>query len=307
MSYDPLYFKELNKLNSMVRPGTVHTNDLTTRMFERYLYFRFFSLFPMKIPEHWDETFIQRNIYRHGFQMIAYTEKYGIVPVNAKLYGFDIFYRPNRFNVHTPLISLSDKKIGIDGELIRLTPDYMGLYDFIHFIAEKQSLCSQALDMNLINSKLAYILTANNKAGAETLKALFDQIQEGQPAIVTQKSTVKGTDGTDNIFAWSSNLSSNFIAPELMELFRELDRIFDDYMGIPDVGTEKKERLTNGEVNASAGKRVSMAETYYKMLKDSIKKVIKLYPELEGKLSVSYIYEDMGKSEDLGTAEGVEE
>jgi len=302
MIYAPFQMEGLN-YNNLISPTSVHTDDKTTLMFERYLYFRFMSIYKVKIPENWDFEFLMYGLFTQGYVAVVKTDKYGVVPQIANAYGYDLYYQPNMFNVISPVIQLPEQRIGIDGEILRMTPDWYGIRDLVHFFAEKQALNSQAIDLSLINSKVAYILAGKNKAAAKALENIFDKIQRGEPAVAADKSILQDESGNDSIYTFNRDVKASFIVPELLECFRELDRIFDEFIGVPSVGTEKKERLTNEEVNANNQKTKSLAFTWKRMLDESIDRIVKLYPELDGKLSFEYNY-DQTTGEEGGQEDG---
>lgn len=293
--YAPYSSQIINEQQGYFRPSEVQTyNDATTALFERYLYFRLMSIYKITMPEWWDDEFVYYTLITNGYMAVLDTEKYGIIPQACTIGGYNIYWNPNRFSVVTPSDSLivQNAEIGVDGEMLRLTPDWLGLRDMIHYFAEKQALNSAAIDMNLLNSKVAFILAGKNKSAAQALKKIFDKIMKGSPAVAADNTILRDSAGNESIYAFNRDVKASFILPELLESFRELDRIFDEYMGIPNVGTEKKERLTNEEVNANNGKTRSLAETMLKMLQKSIRDIIKLYPELSGKLSAEYAFKN---------------
>lgn len=291
--YAPLNYESLNGMIPLQTPTSVNlSNNQTANMFERYMYFRLMSVYDWTIPDNWDLEYLQYCLYSRGYVAVLKTPEYGIVPQAALAFGFNLYYNPNRFNVVSPILQLIDQEIGKDGEILRMTPDWCGMADLIRFFAEKQALNSQAIDMSLINSKVAFILAGKNKAAARALEVIMDRINRGEPAVSADKEILADDMGNESIYVFNRDVKQSFILPELLQAFRELDRIVDELLGIPSVGTEKKERLTNEEVNANNGKTRSLAYTMLRQMKDSIKAITKLYPELEGKLDVKYAYDE---------------
>lgn len=292
MSYTPLNYEAINQYESTYLPGTVHTtSDATTAFFERYMFYRLFSIFDWKIPEEWDLEYLWYVLFEAGYAVVLDTDEFGVIPQACTVSGYNIFYHPTEFTTITPDASLIQQgRLGVDGELIRLTPDFRGMRDVVHYFAEKQALVSAALDMNLLTSRVAFILAAKNKAAAGALKKLVDKVMQGDIAVAIDEAILKNEQGQESIWQFNRDIKASFIVPELLEATRDLDRIFDEWIGIPSVGTEKKERLTNDEVNANNCHVKSVAETLLDMLHKSIKKVKKLYPDLD--LEVEYAYEE---------------
>lgn len=292
--YTPLNYEALNQFESSYIPSTVHTtNDATVCFFERYMFYRLFSIFDWKLPDGWDLEYLWYVLFESGYAVVIDTKDFGIIPQACTLSGYNIFYHPTEFTTITPEASLIHQgRLGVDGELIRLTPDFRGMRDVIHYFAEKQALISTALDMNLMTSRVAFILAAKNKASAGSLKKLVDKVMQGDIAVAIDEAIIKNDQGQDSIWEFNRDIKTSFIVPELLEATREIDRIFDEYIGIPSVGTEKKERLTNDEVNANNQGTRAIAEVLLDMLHNSIDKVKKLYPALEGNIDVEYAYKD---------------
>ena len=130
--------------------------------------------------------------------------------------------------------------------------------------------------MNLVNSKLAYVFAAENKAMAETFKKLYDQIAAGNVAAVIDKQLFRD-DGKANWQMFNQNVGQNYIADQVLSDMRKIEAMFCTDVGIPNANTDKKERLITDEVNANKVETRSECDLRLEELKESCKKVRKMF------------------------------
>ena len=138
------------------------------------------------------------------------------------------------------------------------------------------ALLSEGIDVNIINSKLSYIIGVDNKSSAETFKKMIDKVASGEACVVTGKELFS-EDGTPmwNIFA--QNLKQNYIASQQLEDLKKLKLMFDTDVGIPNANTEKKERLTDDEVNSNNVETQTKIELIADSLEESANRVNKMF------------------------------
>lgn len=275
-------------LYSSVSPSTVHVNNThLSYYFRRYLLQKAISVFDWTIPEWWDKDYLLYVLYITGRAAIADIEPFGIIPQNCSLSGYNIYYRPTTALISNPVIAGFNRelKIGRETELLQLTPDLLGVCDIITYYADLLALISENAGVNLVNSKLAYVFAASNKATAESMKKLFDKIQQGEPAAVIDKQLL-GDDGKPTWQYFAQNLGQNYITDRLLIDMRKIEMMFDADIGIPTANTEKRAQLTQDEVSVNNFENRSKIELWMDCLNRSIDKILRMFPELEGKLSV---------------------
>lgn len=274
----PYDYNFINAYNSSYDPSTVHCkNTNLTRYFERYLYQKLFSVFKWEAPESWNMDYFRYVLYKCGYIAIVNTDAFGVIPQLAGLRGYNVFYAPTNAIIVNPLISgILEPVIDEECTVIKLTPDYCGLSDLISYYANEMSLAGEAAAMNLINSKLAFIAAARNRAMAETIKKGFDQMQSGNPLVVYDEK-FKETDRQDLslLELFTQNLRENFITPEIQSAIRELDNEFDRKIGLYTVNTAKRERLIVDEVNQDS--TYCMADGWLKSLQDGCQKTADMF------------------------------
>ena len=274
----PFSYCEENLYNSMITPSTVHvTNTGLANFFQRYFFQRVMSVFKWTLPATWSKNYMLEVLYWWGWIAVINTDKYGVIPQGCGLKGYDIFYQPTNAVIANPLLrGIMEPRIGRECEIIRMSPDWRGVYDIVTYYGDQMALTAQALGMNLVNSKLAYLFVAQNKASAESLKKLYDQVQEGNPAAVIDKNLMR-EDGKPNWNFIAQNLAQNHIAPNLLNEMQTINRMFDTEIGIPSANTEKRERLITDEVNANNVETLSKAALWLEYMQESVARVNKMF------------------------------
>ena len=274
----PVDYTYINAVNGQKNPSTIHTqNPALTKFFERYLIDDFLGQWEVKLPETWAYNYTMYTLVYFGFLAVINTDKFGVIPQHCNLYGFDVMYQPTTAQIINPLIpNAINARIHRDTELIKLFPDFGGIYDLIQFYAEKMALLSEGIDVNIINSKLSYIVGVDNKSSAETFKKTIDKVTSGDACVVTGKELFS-EDGTPMWTTFAQNLSQNYIASKQIEDLKKLKLMFDTDVGIPNANTEKKERLTDDEVNSNNIETQTKIELIADSLKESADGVNKMF------------------------------
>lgn len=275
----PVKYDKLNIIYSHVSPSTVHTkNTVLHEYYCKYLFQKLLSVYNFKnIPETWDKGYFLTVLFSYGYIAIINTNEYGVIPQNCGLSGYNLFFRPSEALVANPLLKKNEPyKIGTDCEIIKLMPDYGSPMDKVSFYADMLSLSAEGAGMNLVNSKLSYVMSAKNKAGAETLKKMYDRVASGEPAVVIDKS-LYNQDGTPCWETFSQNLRENYIAGNILDDMRKWENAFNTDIGIPNANTNKRERLISDEVNANNVETYTTAELWLETLKESINKVNNMF------------------------------
>ena len=274
----PYNYEQINLYNGSYEPSTVHcTNNRLTFYFRRYLLQKVYSVFKWDLPETWNKDYFRYVLYMAGYITIVNTDAFGVIPQMSGLRGYNVFYAPTHAIITNPLINgILEPEIDTQCTVIKLTPDYMGIGDMVSYYADLMALCGEAAGMNVINSKLAYIVAAKNKAMAESMKKMYDQIQAGNPLVVYD-AKYSPEDQKQIIEFYSQDLRSNFIAPDILLTLKKIENDFACKIGLQNVNSEKKERLTNEEVQANREETYSLPEVWMENLKDGCRKAEKMF------------------------------
>lgn len=293
MSGAPFFYDYINTYNGTRSPSTIHATDTAlSRFFQRYLLQEAMSVYSWTMPETWSREYFLYSLYCFGYVAVFNTDKFGVIPQACGLQGYDVFYRPTNAVISNPLLTgILQPRIGVECELVKLQPDYGGIMDLVTRYADLMACTIQTAGCNIVSSKLAYVFTAGNKAGAESFKKLFDKIALGEPMVV-QDEKLRRADGSNAWEMFSNNLSQNYIAGDLLADLQKWRALFCTEIGIPNANTEKRERMIVDEVNANNIETYSKAELWLEELRDGCQKAREMFPGLE--LDVAWRY-DPGK------------
>lgn len=278
----PVYYDHANSMMSRQRPFKVFTQDNGLAWYyQRYLLQKAMSVFEWDLPENWTKyrgkDYFLYCLYCFGFVAVVNTDKFGVIPQACTLGGYGVFYEPKWAVIANPLLrGVLQPTIGKECELIKLQPDYGGIMDIVYQYAEQMALASQAVSVNLINSKFAYVFAAENNASAQSLKKMYEEITSGQPAVVVDKKLFKA-DGIPTWQLFMQNLKQQYIASDILSDMKKIEAEFDTRIGIPNANTDKRERLITDEVNSNNAGTNALASQWKTTLDDSIERVNKLF------------------------------
>lgn len=277
----PYMYDYINTATVQNNPNTVHCkNTYLQQYFARYLLQKAISVMKWNLPKNWDKDYFLYSLYCWGTVAIINTDKFGVIPQACTLQGFNVFYRPLKVVVTNPLLK-GMKELIIDKQcvLFKMTNDYGGIMDLINYYADQMAITAEACSMNSMNSKLSYVFSARNKAGAESLKKLLDKIMGGDIGVFYDEKLRRQYNETTEE-PWSTfaqNLAQNFITPDLMDCLRRWEEMFCNEIGIPNTRSDKKERLVTSEAISNRNESKTRIEMWMESWKDCCEKVKKMF------------------------------
>lgn len=291
--YFPLNYDAITWVGGHNPPAHVKAYD--NRFYdywERSLFQRACSVFDFKLPEEWQgerSDFFYWILFRFGYVMIARDERFGTFFQPAALNGYDFYYQPTEAILSNPKLQ-KRYTIHEDCELLKLTPDYIGAWDIISRYAEQLSTLDTAINTNIINSKVAYLLGAKNKNAAEALKTMMDRINSGEPAVFYDKAITAGKPGEDTPFQFQpvQKIHENYIVMDQLRDLQTILNAFDNEVGIPTVPYQKAERMVTAEAESKEADAVSRITVWKKSLDASLVNVNKMFPELNISVKVRW-------------------
>lgn len=272
-SGSPAYYDYVNMTNAAINPSTMHAKNTGLSLYyTRYLLQKAMSVFKWELPDNWSregKNYFLYTLYCWGFNVLLNTDKYGVIPQGCGLRGYNIFYQPTTAIVTNPLLKgMKELRIGRDCTLFKLQPDYGGIMDIVGIYSDMLALCTEAVGVNFVNSKLSYVFTAGNKSAAESLKKMYDRIASGEPAVVQDKNLLN-EDGSAAWQVFNQNLNQTYIADSLLSDMRKIEAMFDTEIGIPNANTDKRERLITDEVNANNVETATRCDMWLENLKEA--------------------------------------
>ena len=271
----------LNVYNGSRSPGTIHAaNTELGAYFRRYLFQKAVSVFDIECPDTWSKDYFWYVLYGAGYVGVLDVPGMGVIPQYCTIKGYNVYYQPKGFIVANAAIlngQTQEKYIGIDGVLMKLTPDYTGICDLIGYYADLMAVSAESMGVNILNSKLSYIFGVKNQAAADSFKKMVDKINAGDPSVFVDKNLLDA-DGNPTWVEYAQDLRNNFIAPDLLQTMNQIERMFESEIGIPNNGgIEKKERLISDEVNANNVSTYSKAALWLENLQTSCDEVNRMF------------------------------
>jgi len=271
----PVSYDYINAYTRNYKPSTMHVKESGLAWyFKKYLIQKILSVFKFEgIPETWAKDYFLYSLFVFGFVSVIDTDKYGVIPQHCSLTGRDVFYRPNQVQIANPLLRIPHTlRIGVDCELIKMQPDYSGCWDIVEYYADLMALTSESIVTNLVNSKFSYVFGAEDKTSAESLKLLYDQIAEGQPAVFPDKKLFN-EDGSPTWVMFTNNLTQNYIGSKLLEDLAKIDSRFNTEIGVPNVNIAKASGVSDSEVKSNNVDTQSKCKIWLETIQDGLDKV----------------------------------
>lgn len=226
------------------------------------------GIFKIECPADWDKDYMRDTLLRYGYLIVSDTD-FGVLPLQGALQGYNYFNNPTDVIINVPLIPGLHKKIGTDCELlyIQRIPQSRIYYNFVRIVdiyAQRLASADAAIDVNLMNSRVAYIAEAETKAQAESIKTAYDKISNGEPLVVYRKDVALNATGLNVFF---NNVKQNYIADMVQDSKRTIINEFLTAIGVNNANTDKRERLVTGEVDANNQELVANTAIWKENLK----------------------------------------
>lgn len=301
MGYLPFNYEQINVAAGTYNPSPVKAfNNKTFAFWERALFQRATSVIKSELPDDWDGTikdFFYYCLFRFGYVCIWDSAQFGLSFQPCNLSGYDFYYQPTKAIIANPLLPESlNLAIGSECEILKLTPDFLGVWDIISYYAEKLSTLDNAINMSLINNKFAFILGARNKVAGQALKKMLDKINKGEPAVIYDMKLLNDpTDKEEPFQVWErkNSLKDSYLTTDQLKDFQTILNNFDCEIGIPTIPYEKKERMVTEEAKSRQLDAQSRSTIWLECLTSSADRVKKLYPDIKLDFELRYDPEEM--------------
>lgn len=277
--YPPIYADKINVAQGSYTPSSVQSqNNNAFEYWERALFQRAAYKIRMNgLPENWTNDirdFLIFCLYRRGYVAIFNDKERGVSFNPCTLSGYDFYYQRTKAIVTNPAYNKSlELDIHKDCEILKLTPDYMGIWDIVDYYAEKLANLSSGVDMTITNSKFAFFAWAKTRAAAQALKKLFDNIQKGIPFHVADGRLADDPTSKDvpiqTIFR--NGIKNDYILPEQLQDVQTLINMFDAEIGIKTIPYQKKERMVTSEADSKEEDCIARCTIWIETLNESAK------------------------------------
>ena len=291
MSNAPYSYNFINEYNSVVSPSTVHIkNTGLARFFKRYLLQEAISRYKFTLPENWDYNYFTSVLFVIGFIFGFDREtKFGLIPQHGFVGGRNVQYQPYYATISNPLFDRGSYRliIGEECSIIKLQPDYCGLYDIVDYYGDLMAITAETIGVNIFNSKMSLVFAAANKAMAESYKKLYDSFGSGEPAVFAD-AKLFDDEGNLRYSVISQDVGGNFIADKLLNCLGAIRNKFLTDIGIPNANTDKRERLNETEVNSNNIETASKAYLWLETMKRGFKQTRDMFGLSESELDVDW-------------------
>ena len=279
--YFPFNYQQINTGAGTYSPSPVKSyNNKTFAFWVRALFQRALSTLDITVPDNWEgevKDFFLYCLYKFGYVSIFDHDEFGVSFQPCTLGGYDFYYQPTWAVIANPKYH-AKLTIHEECEILKLTPDYYGVWDVIEYYAERLSLLDNALNMSLVNNKFAFILGAKNKSAAAALKKVMDLINRGEPAVVYDRRILDDAVSKDEPWQiWNrENLKQSYLTTDQLQDFQTILNNFDAEIGIPTLPNQfKRERLLKDEANSRRLDSMSRSTTWFETLSESMEIVNK--------------------------------
>ena len=314
-NYMPFDFEQEMLIDSHYQPSPKMRNNKAFRFWSRALFQRAISIIDADLPDSWQGTnrdFFFECLFKIGFVCVYYDKKFGLVFQPCGLNGRNIYYQPITVLVANPVYKKAKElKLGSEASLIKLTPDFIGIYDIVNYYAERLASLDGSIMVAIANSKFGKIALATNKASAEALKKIYDSLQSGEPFKVVSDKQIAPNDRTSDKAPWNllqlEGSKDTYILPDVLRDAQTILNAFDAEIGIPTLPYQKKERMVSDEASMRNFDGKARSLTWIKCLESSAQVTNEVLAEyLEKPIKFALHYEDVTNSENDINSEEVD-
>lgn len=235
-------------VTGMTRPKnqfdeTAYINILTYLDYYKRLRLLALSAFEWEnLPDSCNAEFLERTLYEMGKAAFLYDDELGII--NTKCTPSE---RVNIYNIATEYHCYAtnyDTTLPIDKiVLIRNNIDYLPTDPTIQLFARRLYEAERAADVNIKGQKTPVLIVADETQRL-TMKNVYMNYDGNIPVIYANKNFDVNSVKTFPTVA-------PFVADKIQTYKRNVWNEFLTFLGVNNVETEKRERLTNDEVNAN--------------------------------------------------------
>lgn len=223
------------------------------------------------MPDSWDYDYFLTNLL--GLGMIAITDTaLGVLPLRCAVSGVNVFEHPNRIIIANPVLGNLERDIDSDAVLVKMNYNYRSpITPIVYKYATMLADCDASIAVNLQNSKVAFIGLCTSKQQAQSMKLMYDMISRGEPAVFVKGDQINA----EQIFY--NHVKENFIAGEVQILKRKIMSEFLTEIGVNNANTDKKERLTDNEVEANDSEIQLNAGYWLDNIREGLEKANNMY------------------------------
>lgn len=246
MSIDDVMKNDMLRDYFTLNPKKVDPNSTSYFYYMDMLFRKSMSIYEFEnVPENWDYDYFMSVLLSQGLICVTDTAL-GVIPLRCGVSGINVYNHPTTCIIANPVLGNLERTIDEDCTLIKMSHTYRSdIMPICNRYATMLSECDASISVNLMNSKVAFIGLCSSKQVAESMKLMYQKISAGEPAVFVKGDQING----DNILY--NHVKENFIAGDVQMLKRKIMSEFLTEIGVNNANTDKRERLTDNEVEAN--------------------------------------------------------
>lgn len=257
-------------------------NQHINRLYNRYKLLALNIFKYDNLPNNIEGRHIEQALFDYGQCVFFEHEKYGFVVLPCSDGGDKNIYGDSRtviasgynFNRNITLINSLDTVVsemkGITKGVRILNNDIKEPFaPIIENYARNMYNVEKSINFNIRQQKFPYFVVTNTK-NELSMKALFKKVEETEEVAIYGSKDLN----LDNINVM--NLNTPYVVDKLNQYKYELEREILTYLGLNNT-IEKKERLVSDEVNSNNDYIYRIVELMYKLRKQAIDLINKVY------------------------------
>lgn len=298
MSIDDVMKNDTLREYFTLNPKKVDPNSTTYYYYMDMLFRKAMSIYEFSgMPDNWDKDYFVSVLMSQGYITVTDTAL-GIIPLRCGLSGINVYNHPTTSIIANPVLGNLERTIDEDCTIIKMSHTYRSdIMPICNRYATLLSECDASISVNLMNSKVAFIGLCSSKQVAESMKLMYDKIAKGEPAVFVKGDQINGDDILYN------HVKENFIAGDVQILKRKLMSEFLTEIGVNNANTDKRERLTDNEVEANDSEIQLNAGYWLENIKEGIEQTNNMFGlNLSVKLKNTFNTEGMIDNVDISTA-----
>lgn len=264
-------------------------DNVSTGYYFQYLLRLLKGIFDIKAPEYWDTDFILDTLLLDGVFGIFENDSEPLA-MNCHPFGVNMYYKPTSFNIANPVLGTFTKTIGIDGAIIYLEEDpgvnanFRTARPLLTNYAYKLAECDKCISQSLMNSGVAAIFSASSKKAADSYRYMYDEIQQGKPAVFVDEELGLASGNSRNL--QYTPAKDNYICDKVQIEKRCIIEEFLTAIGVNNANTSKRERLNSDEVNSNNDECYIATDVWRRNLRETTEHARKLFPNLEFSITI---------------------
>ena len=263
---------------------------------------RLMSVFELEnVPDGWDVEWFKKNLLLRGYMCVGRTSAFGVIPMRCTYHGLNVYDRPTKCTISNHLINNLTLKIGKDCVLVHLQNNYQGVWSLLNIYSEKLAAIDSGIEVNITNTKAAWMFDCDGKAQEETAKKIYDDITSGRPAVFARANHTSTLNSDGKIGITMLNVKNTYIADLLQDAKREVRYEFLSELGINNANVDKKERVNTLEVSANDDELRNAINDWKTNLEKQFDEINKMFG-----LKIKVVFPYYRKEEEVRACEPIE-